>query len=186
VPDPVEGVYAALRAAFTPTQPKRLERLFTGRRLQIERIVGAIERDRAHVVVFGDRGRGKTSLANVVAHLARSGGYTVARFSCMAGVGFDDVVRGLLRDLPPNLMLNTGEGRPPSSDTGEGCIAVLPGNGLGPRDVAALPLRLRLQHLILMIDEFDRVDDPALKTKLADTIKLLSDRTLPVTLIIRM
>src|SRR5262245_25168339 len=55
VPDPVEGVYAALRAAFTPTQPKRLVRLFTGRRPQIERIVGAIERDRAHVVVFGDR-----------------------------------------------------------------------------------------------------------------------------------
>jgi hypothetical protein len=61
---------------------------------------------------------------------------------------------------------------------------VLPSSGLGPRDVAALPLRLRVQHLILMIDEFDRVDDLALKTKLADTIKLLSDRTLPVTLVI--
>ncbi len=184
VPDPVEGVYAALRAAFTPTQPKRLVRLFTGRRAQIERIIGAIERDRAHVIVFGDRGRGKTSLANVVAHLARSGGYTVARFSCMTGVTFDDIVRGLLRDLPSNLMLGTGgDDRRAVTDPGDGCVSMLPSGPLGPRELAALPLRLRVQHLILMIDEFDRVDDPAVKSKLADSIKLMSDRSLAVTIV---
>jgi len=60
----------ALREAFTPRQPKRWRHLFVGRSRQIERAMSAMEDEHAHLVLYGERGRGKTSLANVLAEMA--------------------------------------------------------------------------------------------------------------------
>ena len=50
----------ALRNAFTPTRPQRSFRRLAGRKSELLRILQAIAENRAHVILFGDRGRGKT------------------------------------------------------------------------------------------------------------------------------
>ena len=61
------------RLAFTPTQPKATSRQLTGRQAELRRILQAIGEDRAHVVLYSERGRGKTSLSNMVVESLRPG-----------------------------------------------------------------------------------------------------------------
>ena len=91
----------ALREAFTPTRPKQeVNSLFVGRLNTLRRIIAAIEEERAHVVLFGDRGRGKTSLANAVQQIASQAGYFTLKLTCSAELSFEDVFRNFLRRIP--------------------------------------------------------------------------------------
>jgi hypothetical protein len=162
----------ALREAFTPTRPQRSRKRLAGRTPELRRIFHAITQERAHVVLYGERGRGKTSLVNLVASAARSSGYMVARYSCAFDSDFEEIMRGLARDLPRSLLVV-----PAMDDVlGDGCDAALPRAKLYPRDVALLPGRLAGGHLLLIVDEFDRVTDALTRTRFADTIKQISDR----------
>lgn len=170
----------ALREGFTPTRPQRSLRRIAGRKGELLRIFQAIARERAHVVVYGERGRGKTSLVNLVAAAARSSGYMVGRYACSVETDFDEIMRGLARDLPPSLLAV-----PVVEDAAlEGCEAALPRGKLQPRDLAALPGRLSGGQLLLIVDEFDRVVDQSTRTRFADTIKQVSDRGAPINFVI--
>ena len=169
--------------AFTPTQPRSGRRRLVGRRTELMRILQALREDQAHVVLYAERGRGKTSLANLVIEALRRTGSTVARHTCDADTTFDDLMRGLLRDLPPSLLGAPTAARPDRAQfpgEGVGCVEALPGGVLRPADILALPQRLDCRDLVCVIDEFDRVLDTATRTRLADTIKQLSDRRLPL------
>lgn len=169
----------ALREAFTPMRPQRSLRRFVGRRAQFARILQAIEEDQAHVVLYAERGRGKTSLANLVADAARGADHMVARYACTAESDFDAIVRGLARDLPqPLLGMHSPEEAGP-----QGCEAALPPGRLQPSDVTALPSRL-MGRLLFVVDEFDRVQDEATRTRLADTIKMASDCGAPLSFLV--
>lgn len=170
----------ALREAFTPTQPQRSFRRIAGRKTELLRILQAIAQERAHVVLYGERGRGKTSLVNLVAAAASSYGYMVGRYACAFDNDFDLIIRGLARDLPQAMLAVPAV----EDDSLEGCEAGLPAGRLQPRDVALFPGRLAGQHLLLIVDEFDRVLDESTRTRFADTIKQVSDRGAAVSFII--
>lgn len=170
----------ALREVFTPTRPQRSSRRVSGRQTELLRIFRAIALDRAHVVLYGERGRGKTSLVNLVASAARSSGYMVGRYTCSFDSCFEDIVRGLARDLPKSMLAAPIV----QDDELEGCEAALPRNRVQPRDVAALPGRLAGRHVVLIADEFDRVEDSATRTWFADAIKQASDRGAAISFII--
>ncbi len=172
---------ALLGEAFTPTRPQRTARRFTGRQAQLARIQRALVQERAHVVIFAERGRGKTSLSYLAADHARRAECTVARFSCALGTSFDDILRGLMRDLPRNLLSAPAVADRPGL---EGCEAALPDAALQPRDVLSLPERLSTRHLVLIVDEFDRLDAEHTRTRLADTIKQVSDRAIAVSFVL--
>src|SRR5229473_2109553 len=79
-------------------------RRLLGRAPELRRILQALQEDRAHVVLYSERGRGKTSLANLVVESLRRSGSIVARHTCEAGTSFDSLMRGLMHDLPPSLL----------------------------------------------------------------------------------
>src|SRR5262252_2271147 len=95
---------APLREIFTPTRPKQNARLFSGRADQLQRIISGIEDLHAHIMIYGERGSGKTSLANVVADKAEAAGYLVLRFVCSAEIGFDDIFNSFFHRLPAGLV----------------------------------------------------------------------------------
>jgi len=66
----------------------------------------------------------------------------------------------------------------------EGCEAAFPAGRLAPRDVVGLAGRLTGRSLVLIVDEFDRVQDDGTRTRLADTIKQVSDRGVPIAFLI--
>jgi hypothetical protein len=178
-----EAMIASVRApltilaneAFTPTQPRTGRGGLIGRQQEIETVLQTLLEDKAHLVLYSERGRGKTSLSNVVVDRLKRKGLMVVRYQCEASTTFDSFMRGLLRRLPESLLVS-----PVRPEKLEGCEAVLPASPLRPDDVVTLLPRLRLASLICVVDELDRIVDPETRTMLADTIKQLSDRSVPL------
>lgn len=172
-----------LREAFTPTQPKQSVKLFAGRRRELARIVSAIEEWKAHVVIYGERGYGKSSLANVVVEIARQGGITVLTAACSSEITFEEMFRGFLKELPlPYRGIASGGGQ---AARREGNFAsLLPAGAFGATELTEALRHLTDRHVIFRIDEFDRIRDVDFKNQLAEAIKNLSDTGARVTFLI--
>jgi Cdc6-like AAA superfamily ATPase len=175
------GFSAKLRDAFTPTRPKHNAGLFSGRYKQMQRIIAAIEEERAHIVLYGERGSGKTSLANVLAGKAEDAGYFVLRLACNSELSFEDVFRGLLRRMPASLL---PDGIGATSRAGVENFDQLATGHVGVAELVALFERIYEKHVILIIDEYDRIAAEDTKAKFAELIKNMSDSAVPVTLLI--
>jgi Cdc6-like AAA superfamily ATPase len=169
---------ARLRDAFTPTRPKQNAALFSGRFRQMQRIIAAIEEERAHVMIYGERGSGKTSLANVLAGKAEEAGYLVARFACNSELSFEDIFRGFLRHLPASLVADTLVAGAHNLEE------LLPSGHCGITELIGVFERIAHKHVVLIIDEYDRVTTEETQAKLAELIKNMSDVGAPVTLLI--
>ncbi len=173
----------ALREAFTPTQPKQTVRLFAGRRRELKSIISAIEEWKAHIVIFGERGYGKTSLANVVAEIARQGGITGAHLLLLSEITFEEMFRGFLREIP--LPYRGIPGRAEGIYARQGNLAsLLPAGHFGAMELTEALRHLSERHVIFRIDEFDRMRDDELRNQIAEAIKNLSDAGARVTFLI--
>lgn len=180
-----------LAESFTPTRPLvgRRKRKdgdqsssigFIGRETERERIMRAVAEDRSHVVIFGERGRGKTSLANMVMAQALAMGFVVARHVCAANSDFDSIMRGLFRDIP-RWLSTLG---PAGPEDPPGALGLLPTRPVLPGDIMVASNALIELRLLLVVDEFDRVVDQETRTSFADTLKQLSDRGVPLSFVI--
>jgi Cdc6-like AAA superfamily ATPase len=175
-----QPVNALLRDAFTPTRPKQDATLFFGRFREMQRIIAAIEEERAHVVVYGERGSGKTSLCNMLAGKATEAGYFVQHFACSSGVGFEDICRHILRRIPASYLAEGLGGQARVENFEE----LLPERALAVGDLVEIFARIHERHVIVIIDEYDRVVSEDVKGKLAELIKIMSDQAVPVTLLL--
>ena len=170
-----ERLSADLRETFTPTRPRALGPLFIGREAELDRMLGAMQQEHAHIVLYGARGRGKTSLANAFADLATEAGCVTVRRACGAETGYGRLFRGLLGGIPARLL---------GADAVGNAASLLPVGSFGPEDVTEALSGLRGGHVVLLVDEFDRAESAALRNAVAETIKNLSDQALPVTLLV--
>lgn len=177
---------ARLSALFTPSAPITRRDLFSGRKQQLDRVLNAIFQRGQHVVIYGERGVGKTSLANVIADWLKGlqkHNYQIVRYNCAATSTFDSIWHGLFREISfvRNIQA-VGFGQTEESP------ARAPMDFLLPERVSSEDVRFLLQQvgssIIIVIDEFDRVKDKAISGILADTIKSLSDHSVDATLII--
>src|SRR5580692_6900753 len=86
--------------AFTPTAPIKSRDLFAGRKLQIQKVLGAIFQRGEHAILYGERGVGKTSLVSTLLDLlvlmGRSN-YQASRVQCANGMNFESIWRGAFR-----------------------------------------------------------------------------------------
>jgi hypothetical protein len=114
----------------------------------------------------------------VVADKAEAAGYLVLRFVCSAEVSFDDIFSSFLHRLPAGLVARgTSADRakePEQSDA----------RSWGLQELLQIFDNVAPKHLILIIDEYERVTSEATKARLAELIKNLSDAAAPVTLLI--
>jgi len=173
--------HAELWQAFTPSRPKYAGRFFAGRHPELQRVITAVETERDCIIIYGPRGIGKTSLSNVIAESARRVGHLVIRYPCTSGTTFEEIFRGLLRNLPSESLSRANRAR--YSDV-QNFEQLLPPDKFGPTELAEALNLLKLDHAIMIIDEFDRVESEDLKNQLAEAIKILSDAAARVTLII--
>lgn len=124
-------------------------------------------------MIYGERGVGKSSLATIiydVVILAGEHSFVPAKIGCDRGITFAEMWREILKQLP---VVRGDE----TLDLSE----------LLSDNPTSEEIRGLLTHLdnpaIIVIDEFDRVDQDV-ATQMSDTIKTVSDRALPVTLVI--
>ena len=164
-----------LAEVFTPTRPKVGEHRLAGRNAELQKILSALLEEHAHVVLYSERGRGKTSLSNSVIAALRQHEVAVARYTCDAASTYEDIIRGLLRDLPASMLAAPATAQP-AQGPAQGCSAALPDGPLQPYDVVSMPGRLTCPFLVCVVDEFDRLRNTVVRTQFADTIKQISDR----------
>ncbi|VWX53326.1 ATP-binding protein [Novosphingobium sp. 9U] len=151
---------------FGANQPVENPRDLFGRARELDLLCTSVIDSGMHAVIFGPRGSGKTSLVRVFGDLADQRGATVLYQSCAGGSGFGDLVLPYLDDLDASTFGMTED------DFADAVAALrdLP----TPRAFASLLVRASRDDLILILDEFDRLDAET-KAQLALLVKLLSD-----------
>jgi hypothetical protein len=172
-----------LREAFTPSQPIVERTRFAGRRQVLASLIRAIEDQRQHVVIYGERGIGKTSLLHVVAQAAREARYLVVYVSCGATSNFDEFFRAVADGVP--LLYHADFG--PTSPEGErgGTFAdLLSATEVSVRSASQLCAKIAGTRVLVLLDEFDRVEQPEFRRNIAEFIKNLSDQTIRLQLVI--
>ena len=64
---------ASVDMVFTPSQPISVRELFAGRSKEIEKSMEAIVEKGGHLIIYGDRGEGKTYFANILRAIIAKG-----------------------------------------------------------------------------------------------------------------
>lgn len=157
---------------FSPNAPVRMQDMFAGRAPQLQKMVDSVFQDGQHVVVYGDRGVGKTSLLNTMQQriFHKSKLLDIFFIQCFSGDDFVKIWERIFKDHVWE------DGQYPFDDIDD---------ALDPASLFDVIARFRPNRRPLFIfDEFDRVDDAETKLKMAETIKLLSDRSANCTIVI--
>ncbi|MDQ6810341.1 MAG: ATP-binding protein [Actinomycetota bacterium] len=163
--------YARVGDAFTPGAPIDELALFAGRWAQITEVVDAINQRGQHGVLYGERGVGKTSLANILSqvfinHETRKPLWSV-KVNCNTTDDYGSVWRNIFREM----------------DRSEDYERQWSESPPDPEDMRYLLQRLE-ERLLIVIDELDRLEDDLAISQIADTIKTLSDHSVDVTLVL--
>ncbi|HMH18177.1 MAG TPA: AAA family ATPase [Burkholderiales bacterium] len=158
---------------FSPGAPIDENDLFAGRQHEISQIIEAALQRGQHAIVYGERGVGKTSLAKTFSlRLIRP---TKTLSSVIVNCDPQDTFTSLWRKVYKDL----GE---------EGGGNVLDGttiNDISPDDVRRVLTRFDLTTTpIIILDEFDKLQDPNAKALIANTIKSLSDYSVAATIVL--
>jgi Cdc6-like AAA superfamily ATPase len=126
-------------------------------------VISVVSQQGQHVALYGERGVGKTSLANVLAEVfdaAQLPSFQAAMVNCSTNDDFLSVWNAVFRRLGVEGIENAS-----------------------PEEVRFVLDALDPPALIV-IDELDRLEDDESLTLLADTIKTLSDHVVPSTLVL--
>ena len=97
---PLEQIRFRLRNAFTPSRPVVEPAMFAGRTKLLRTLIRSIEDQQLHVVLFGERGIGKTSVLHILRQIAQEARYIVRYASCGEDTEFSDFFRAILQDIP--------------------------------------------------------------------------------------
>jgi type II secretory pathway predicted ATPase ExeA len=167
---------AFAHSPFTPTRPILNERGLMGRRKQLERAIRAVQIERAHLTIFGERGNGKTSFSNVLASLAEDAGYGVVRHTCTTAPTFGELFGAVVAQIPARFL------RP--------VMAEEEAQSFGRRQIwtvataVAKLQEIRAGHVLVMIDEFDRLSDAEAKRDMTELLKTTSDLSVRVSFVL--
>jgi len=175
---------SGIRNIFTPHQPISEVDLLFGRQTEVQKLIETLNTPGQHVLLYGERGVGKSSLANVVATLLRlmlDIKLYVKR--CDQSDTFESILLRPLADVGADLTLtqldtqvDTKLGADIKVLRGERAKSVMASYAahhvLSPSTVAEAIAEI---DALLVVDEADAIGNLADRRKLAEMIKLLSD-----------
>jgi Cdc6-like AAA superfamily ATPase len=176
---------------FSPRTPIAVTDMFSGRYEQILKLNATISQPGAHAIIYGERGVGKTSLANIapfsfsVEMKAPLDTIVAPRIACDSTDTFDSLWRKVFKRIKV-----ASESRPIGYlAKNEGAVHPLLDelhiDTFTPGEVGnVLDLIGKKCHLVVTLDEFDRLPKGEVPLLVADLIKSLSDNDAPATVVI--
>jgi uncharacterized protein len=180
-----------LQNYLCPTAPIQSEEHLHGRGAQLREIQQALCSFGRSIFIYGDRGVGKTSLAQTVAYAHQSSMHEPVILACSPQSTFSSILGHAIRHLvgPPNPITTTSStklnfvalshefGRSQSLEPSS-----LP-ESLDLNAASAALIRAssaRTGQTVVIVDEFDRITSEVERTKFADFIKQLGDQRLEI------
>jgi Cdc6-like AAA superfamily ATPase len=162
---------ASAQRLFNPSSPIDEDRLFSGRIEQVSDLLGVVYEKGAHAILYGERGVGKSSLANTITAKIPPAVTNIkilkencrpedTLFTLWSKILFDYQYNGA--DIPDYLKNEKRD-----------FIVV--------KILESLP---KNSQFVFIFDEFDRVSSTETKTAIADTIKHFSDYPTNITIVI--
>nr|WP_246731454.1 AAA family ATPase [Methylocapsa sp. S129] len=151
---------------FSPGAPIDESDLFAGRITQLGDLINAVNQRGHHAIIFGERGVGKTSLANIFTnYVHRPVSRVVAkRINCDGISNFQNLWQRSFAELGIEAHVTAS---------------------FGPDDIRMTLDSVSANYLpIIVFDEFDRLSSGRTKALLADTIKTLSDHSTSTTIVV--
>jgi Cdc6-like AAA superfamily ATPase len=173
-----------LRAVFRPGTPIDRYELFEGRQEQVVEIYNAAVELGRHVILFGERGVGKTSLAKVLSEVLENSDIRVVdsgTINCDGTDNFSSLWHKAFRELSI-VIGNKKAGFVNQLNLTSSLDELLP-DEVVPDDVRYALTKFD-QETLIILDEVDRIHDEETKRLLADTIKNLSDHAVKTTLLL--
>lgn len=165
---------------FTPSTPVS-RNFFCGRTNEVERILTAIVSSKSHILLFGDRGVGKTSLAQYVSSILVDKQYKEKRieYRCGRTDSFGSVMNGVFQKLNISVPVSRSV-----SSSASGDMSIIGGSRASTEEVQVysnfdtpswVVEKLIDVNVVITIDEFDTIPVKEDKEKFSQLIKLLSD-----------
>lgn len=169
--------------AFLPSQPVASAIKFAGRGTLLTRVVRAIQDQHLHVIIYGDRGIGKTSVLRVVQELAESAHYSVYYVSCGEEMDFSDTFRAVAAKISA-LYDSAIDPTIESVERGGTLADRLPAGNFTVSQFSDVLTHVAGTRILIFLDEFDRVGSMRFRAAVAELIKNLSDRSMQVQLVL--
>lgn len=183
-----DGIALRLSSVFQPAAPINSEELFRGRKPQVRAVVDAINQPGRHAILFGGRGVGKTSLGHTLrAKLTTAEPVPIMSplITCDSNDNYSTIWRKVFSEIEYQNGRKLSDATPSASFGNE-----VKHYEDEPLEWTPFEVRGRIEPiaskglLYVVLDEFDKVEDPDVRLLMADTIKLFSDHVVRVTLII--
>lgn len=178
----LEDKLKAINQSFSPSAPIEQRDLFFGRLNQISEIEETITEKGLHCVLYGERGVGKTSLANIIQSV--SGAEISVKVTCNRNDTFKTMWAKALSKITfwqthRNIGFNAKQ-----NDVPQQLNLFLPDTtDINSTDLENI-FELLQNDILIIFDEFDSITDKKVKEQFADTIKSLSDNVSRITILI--
>jgi len=177
-----------LGTVFNPTVPINREDLFAGRQDQRRDVVDAINQRGQHAVLYGERGVGKTSLANMIFPKLRSADSSTIiapQVNCMTGDSYSEIWKRVFEEI----LFDAANGN--KYDLDKRTKKLLRENTIPFADQITPDIVRRVLYslgqdavVVVILDEFDVIESETTRATISDTLKFLSDRAVPATVVL--
>lgn len=179
--DQIKQKLELLSQIYTPSYPIEIKALFSGRTKQMSDVMGIIPQKGKQLIVYGDRGVGKTSFANIIKAIYDSPDTQIGKVSCNGNNTFESLMHNALSKFSYNY--EEAQQRIGFGGEIEKTDKSLIFSNLYNQDQLSISNLLSIFSIIpnsiLILDEFDRLDRAKFDHKIfTDFLKVISD-TLP-------
>ncbi|EOB2574201.1 AAA family ATPase [Vibrio fluvialis] len=188
---------SGIRNIFTPHQPVQQYELFFGRDVTVTKIIEHLNTPGQHVLLYGDRGVGKSSLANITTKLVINEVLKVPLYTvrCSSSDNYLSLFKEVLKSQGVEIELKGGSIKDTQGGKAAADLKIFKVECSGADEVtkqyqfmditpSSVAKILSSTTGLLYIDEADQIKNPADKVFLAETIKLLSDSASPFKILI--
>jgi Cdc6-like AAA superfamily ATPase len=171
---------------FTPSAPISEKDLFAGRIEQLREVVDTVYQTGQHAIIYGERGVGKTSLANIIVKMFNLEETPAIRINADGSDNYHTLWHKIFEELKVLSKTSVmGFERREELDAVKISQVIDLDSEISPDVVRqTLSFLASVIPLIIIIDEFDRIHHKQTRSAISDTIKNLSDHAVNVTLIL--